>query len=82
MIEGKIQFTERLRKEGRWGEASSSRTRLSNDCIARELKRNEANDLAWEEMSKRSPQLASVKPAVESEGETGLNLDAGTTRGT
>ncbi|MCX7429147.1 MAG: hypothetical protein NTW96_26415 [Planctomycetia bacterium] len=55
MTESKIALTERLRREGRWEEAS--RFKDTRDFRAKGLKRSEAGPAAWEAMATAFPPL-------------------------
>jgi hypothetical protein len=50
MKESKIHATERLRREGRWDEASAFRDNVRKRLRADGKPKSEANDLAWEAM--------------------------------
>ena len=53
MTESKISATERLRREGRWDEASCYRDDARKKYKAEGMARTEANDAAWEAMIKK-----------------------------
>lgn len=62
MKESKIELTERLRREGRWEEAS----RFKDDTVKRlrgeGTKRAEAADAAWDAMAEKYPPLPPAEP--------------------
>jgi len=60
MNESKIALTERLRREGRWAEASKFKDTALADFRAKGMKRDEASEAAWEAMEKAYPPLAAV----------------------
>jgi hypothetical protein len=61
MTESKIELTERLRREGRWAEASQFRDTARGDFHAKGMKRDEASEAAWAAMAQAYPPL----PAAE-----------------
>jgi hypothetical protein len=56
MNESKIDLTERLRREGRWAEASKYKDEVVKKLRASGLKRCEAGEQAWQEMAEAFPQ--------------------------
>jgi hypothetical protein len=58
MTESKIELTERLRREGRWSEASRFKDTALKEFRAKGMKRDEASDAAWEAMATAYPPLA------------------------
>jgi hypothetical protein len=63
MTESKIELTERLRREGRWAEASKLKDTAMQEFRGKGMKRDEASDAAWEAMATAFPPLP---PAEES----------------
>ena len=57
MNESRIELTERLRREGRWSEASKFKDTALADFRAKGMKRNEAGAAAWEAMAEAYPPL-------------------------
>ncbi len=57
MSESKIELTERLRREGRWAEASKFKDETVKKLREGGMKRSEANEQAWEEMAQAFPPL-------------------------
>lgn len=75
MNESKIVLTERLRREGRWGEASKFKDEALKELRAKGMKRDEASDAAWEAMEQAYPPasmaVANVdQVATEAEADT------------
>ncbi len=66
MNESKIQLTERLRREGRWGEASKWKDERIKTLRAEGMKRNEASGQAWEELEQKYPPTATIEESMES----------------
>lgn len=66
MNESKIGLTERLRREGRWAEASRFKDEIVRKLRAEGMKRAEASEKAWQEMAETYPALAPVEPTPES----------------
>jgi hypothetical protein len=70
MNESKIELTERLRREGRWAEASKFKDTALADFRAKGMKREEAAEAAWAAMAEAYPPLANggeLAPAVPDE---------------
>lgn len=65
MSESKIELTERLRREGRWSEASKFKDTVIKECRARGVKKAEAAEHAWEEMARAFPPLPAAQPPSE-----------------
>jgi len=57
MTESKIELTERLRREGRWPEASKMKDAALADFRAQGVKRDEAAEAAWAAMAEAYPPL-------------------------
>ena len=57
MRESKIEITERLRREGRWAEASLWRDSRRRELRADGATRQEANDQSWNEIGEKFPAL-------------------------
>ena len=64
MDESKIELTERLRREGRWEEASSFRETARADFRAKGMARKEAVEAAWDATAEAYPPLPVVDPAT------------------
>jgi hypothetical protein len=56
-MESKIELTERLRREGRWAEASRLKDTALADFRAKGMKRDEAANAAWAAMAEAYPPL-------------------------
>jgi len=65
MSESKIGLTERLRQEGRWGEASKFKDQTVKKLRGEGMKRAEAAEEAWRRMAEAYPPLAAPGPAPE-----------------
>jgi hypothetical protein len=65
MNESKIELTERLRRENRWGEASKFRETARADFRTKGMGRQEAVEAAWAAMAEAYPPLpeATAEPA-------------------
>ena len=61
MSESKIVATERLRREGRWDEASVYRDRVRKELRAQGKPREEAAEAAWQAMREKYPPLPPVE---------------------
>lgn len=72
MNESKIELTERLRREGRWSEASKFKDEAVKKLRAQGLKRTQACQQAWQEMAEAYPPL----PPAESARDPGAEDDA------
>jgi hypothetical protein len=55
MKESKIDLTERLRREGRWAEASKYKDETVKKLRAKGMKRAEAGEQAWQRMADAFP---------------------------
>jgi hypothetical protein len=66
MNESKIELTERLRREGRWAEASKFKDTVLAECRAKGFKRDEASEAAWEATEQAYPPkpVATVDPVA------------------
>ena len=64
MNESKIALTERLRREGRWAEASKFKDTALADFRAKGMKRDEASEAAWAAMEKAYPPEATADPGA------------------
>jgi hypothetical protein len=62
MTESKIALTERLRREGRWPEASKFKDEVKTKLRAEGMKRAEAGEQAWQEMAEKFPPLPVAEP--------------------
>jgi hypothetical protein len=58
--ESKIVLTERLRREGRWGEASKFKDEALKELRLKGMKRDEASEAAWDGMEQAFPPIANV----------------------
>lgn len=65
MKESKIVVTERLRQEGRWGEASQYRDEVRRELRSQGKPRAEAADAAWDAMMAKYPALPPAEPASQ-----------------
>lgn len=65
MDESKIGLTERLRREGRWAEASKFKDETVKKLRADGMKRAEAGEQAWQKMAEVYPRLPPPEPASE-----------------
>lgn len=68
MNESKIELTERLRREGRWAEASKFKDTVLAQCREKGFKRDEASQAAWEAMEQAFPPII-TKAATGDAGE-------------
>ncbi len=66
MTESKIDLTERLRREGRWSEASKFKDAKLAEFRANGMKRTEAAEAAWTAMADAYPALAGAEPVAGS----------------
>lgn len=64
MNESKIELTNRLRREGRWAEASKLKDTALADFRAKGMRRDEAAEAAWAAMEEAYPPLAAVEAVV------------------
>jgi len=62
MTESKIELTERLRREGRWAEASKFKDTALKEFRAKGMKRTEAAEAAWGAMATAFPPLPPIEP--------------------
>jgi hypothetical protein len=67
--ESKIVLTERLRREGRWAEASKFKDDALSGFRSKGMKRDEASEAAWNAMEKAFPPIATVSATSETEAE-------------
>ena len=65
MIESKIVLTERLRREGRWGEASKFKDEALKELRSKGMKRDEASEAAWDAMAQAFPPIVTVAATDE-----------------
>lgn len=63
MIESKIELTRRLQREGRWHEASRFKDETITRLRAEGMKRNEAQNAAWEAMERLFPRAEDLTAA-------------------
>lgn len=78
MTESKIELTERLRRDGRWSEASRFKDTALRDFRDKGMKRSEASDAAWEAMATAFPPLdtgSETIPFVTPDGHHGGDAD-------
>jgi hypothetical protein len=71
MTESKIALTERLRREGRWAEASKFKDAAVADFRANGMTRAEANEAAWTATAERFPPPSPEETLAESVAGTG-----------
>ncbi|NQT37596.1 MAG: hypothetical protein HQ581_08915 [Planctomycetes bacterium] len=69
MDESKIDLTERLRREGRWAEASKFKDETVKKLRKEGLKRAEAGEQAWRKMAEAYPPLPAAEPIPETAAE-------------
>ena len=60
MNESKIELTERLRREGRWSEASQFKDEVLKKLRSDGMTRADAAEQAWERMAAQYPPLANI----------------------
>ena len=65
MKESKIDLTERLRREGRWSEASKFKDAKLAEFRANGMKRTEAAEAAWTAIADAYPPLAAAEPVAK-----------------
>ncbi len=70
MTESKIELTERLRREGRWAEASKLKDEAIKEAKKAGMKSDEAKDAGWEAMEKAYPPLPSTAEPEHGDDET------------
>jgi len=68
MTESKIECTERLRREGRWPEASRFKDETLRALRDEGMKKAEAAQLAWERMAEKYPPQQTPAPGDECDG--------------
>lgn len=61
-MESKIELTDRLRREGRWSEASQFRHKIIKACRSRGLTKAAAREHAWKETAKAFPPATAEDP--------------------
>lgn len=77
MTESKIELTERLRREGRWGEASRFKDTTVKE-FRKGMTRADATEAAWEAMAKAFPPLPPAERSPESSADNAdVDPDAG-----
>ncbi len=64
-MESKIELTERLRREGRWAEASKLKDTALADFRAKGMKRSDAAEAAWAAMAEAYPPLPVAEGRAE-----------------
>ncbi len=69
MNESKIELTERLRREGRWGEASRFKDAAVKDFHGKGMPRSEAGEAAWEAMAEAYPPLEPPEALSDAPGD-------------
>jgi len=74
MNESRIELTERLRREGRWSEASQFKDQVLRGLREEGMKRNEAGDEAWRQMAAAFPALPEQDVVVASGRVQGLGI--------
>jgi len=72
MDESRSELTDRLRREGRWSEASKFKDTALADFRAKGMKRDEAGAAAWEAMAEAYPPLPEEDVAVDGRRVRGL----------
>jgi hypothetical protein len=72
MNESKVELMDRLRREGRWAEASKLKDTALADFRAKGMKRDEAAAAAWEAMAEAYPPLPEADAVVSSSRVQGL----------
>ena len=72
MNESKVELTDRLRREGRWSEASKLKDTALADFRAKGMKRDEAGAAAWEAMAEAYPPLPEEDVVVDAGRVQGL----------
>jgi len=65
MSESRIAATDRLRREGRWDEASIYRDQVRKRLRGEGIDRTEAGDRAWQEMLEKYPPLPESDPSSD-----------------
>ena len=69
MNESKIAMTERLRREGRWDEATIFKDDALRDFRSKGMRRDEASEAAWEAMEQAYPPIAAVAATADMQAE-------------
>ena len=69
-MESKIALTERLRREGRWAEASKLKDEAIKEAKKAGMKSDEAKDAGWDAMEKAYPPLPSTAEPEHGDDET------------
>ncbi|MEQ1825773.1 MAG: hypothetical protein ABL921_07490 [Pirellula sp.] len=69
MNESKIVLTERLRREGRWAEASKFKDTVLAECREKGFKRDEASEAAWGAMEQAFPPIATAAATADMRAE-------------
>ncbi len=69
MNESKIGITERLRREGRWDEATQFKDEALKELRSNGMRRDEATQTAWEEMEQSYPPIAAVAATADMQAE-------------
>ena len=77
MTESKIELTERLRREGRWAEASKFKDTALKEFRGKGMKKAPAAEEAWEAMAKAYPPMPPTAPAPSTPREIAAASDAG-----
>ena len=72
MNESKVELMDRLRREGRWAEASKFKDTALADFRAKGMKRDEAGAAAWEAMEKAYPPSPEEEAVVSNSRVQGL----------
>jgi hypothetical protein len=74
MNESKIGITERLRREGRWDEATQYKDSVLVECREKGMKRSEASEAAWQAMVERYPPITAVETPAKSTETLGTEI--------
>lgn len=72
MNESKVELTDRLRREGRWSEASQFKDQVLRGLREAGVKRNDAGDEAWRQMAEQFPPLPAEDAVVDAGRVRGL----------
>jgi hypothetical protein len=81
ITESKIELTERLRREGRWSEASRWKDQTIKELRAGGMKRAEASEEGWRRMAAEFPPLVAAtaaEPQAESPAESSIEPSSST----
>jgi len=73
MNESKIELTERLRRDGRWAEASKFKDTVLAEYRQKGLKRDDASKAAWEAMEQAFPPKVAVEVPRDSDREDAVD---------